>query len=162
MVNLKKGTTLAGNTILTVGTPADVLDTLKQAQEHLAAEGRAGLMSGPDYSKLASVAEGAQRNADITKTEIEAVLTGSISSHSHSVVNSALVANGTGTFTNDTTTQTFTDVFCDAASTVIVVITAGTTLGEWSVDSAAGSFTITSTVAESADISFTYTIIKPA
>lgn len=46
-----------------------------------------GLLSSSDKSKLDSVSEGAQKNSDITKLEIEAKLTGNIESHSHETVN---------------------------------------------------------------------------
>lgn len=68
--------------------------------------------------------------------------------------------SGTGTFTDNDTAQTFTDSFCTASSLVTVAITSGTPAGSWVVDSAAGSFTITSSVAESSDISFDYYIQK--
>ncbi len=41
------------------------------------------LVTDTEVSKLAGVAAGAQANADITKVEIEAKLTGELSSHSH-------------------------------------------------------------------------------
>ena len=64
------------------------------------------------------------------------------------------------TFTDNDTAQTFTDAFCTAASLVIVSITGSDPAGTWSVVSAAGSFTITSTSAESTDITFDYFITK--
>ena len=68
---------------------------------------------------------------------------------------------GSSSFTDDDTEQTFTDAFCTADSLVTVSITSATTpQGVWSVESAAGEFTITSTVAESADITFDYFIQK--
>ena len=63
-------------------------------------------------------------------------------------------------FTDDDTEQTFTDTFCTATSLVTIVITGPTPAGVWSVESAAGEFTITSTIAESTDITFDYYINK--
>jgi len=63
-------------------------------------------------------------------------------------------------FTDDDTEQTFTDTFCTATSLVTIVITGSTPAGIWSVESAAGEFTITSTIAESTDITFDYYINK--
>lgn len=71
-----------------------------------------------------------------------------------------LFKSGTGTYTDNDTAQTFTDAFCTASSLVIVAVTAGTPAGIWTVDSGNGSFTITSTAAESADIAFDYYIQK--
>lgn len=69
--------------------------------------------------------------------------------------------NGIGTYTDNDTSQTFIDAFCTANSLVVVSITSGTLpQGTWAVNSAAGNFTITSTVAESVDITFDYSIIK--
>lgn len=68
---------------------------------------------------------------------------------------------GNSTFTTRGTSQTFTDAFCTINSLVTVVITSSTNpQGVWSVNSANGSFTITSTVAETADIAFDYFIQK--
>ena len=68
---------------------------------------------------------------------------------------------GSSTYTDTDTSQTFTDAFCTLNSLVTIVITSVTPpKGVWSVESANGSFTITSTVAESADISFDYFIQK--
>jgi hypothetical protein len=65
------------------------------------------------------------------------------------------------TYTDNDTSQTFADSFCTAASLVTIAITSGTVpQGIWTVTSAAGSFTITSTVAESNDITFDYYIQK--
>ncbi|GBF34155.1 hypothetical protein DCCM_3267 [Desulfocucumis palustris] len=69
--------------------------------------------------------------------------------------------SGSGTFTDNDTSQTFVDAFCTVNSLVVVTITSGTApQGIWKVTSANGSFTITSTVAESADITFDYYIVK--
>lgn len=65
------------------------------------------------------------------------------------------------TFTDNDTSQTFIDAFCTVNSLVTIVITSGTNpKGIWSVNSADGSFTITSTIAESTDITFDYFIQK--
>ena len=69
--------------------------------------------------------------------------------------------SGTGTFTDNDTAQTFADAFCTANSLVVVNVTSGTEpQGTWTVDAGEGSFTITSTNTESADITFDYFIIK--
>lgn len=68
---------------------------------------------------------------------------------------------GSSTYTDNDTAQTFVDAFCTNSSLVTIVITSVTNpQGVWSVVSADGSFTITSTVAESADITFDYYIQK--
>lgn len=68
---------------------------------------------------------------------------------------------GNGLFIDNDTAQTFTDAFCTADSLVTISITSVTLpQGTWSVESGAGTFTITSTVAESADITFDYFIQK--
>lgn len=61
-------------------------------------------------------------------------------------------------FTDNDTAQTFTDTFCTAASLVTIYNLGGTPRGAWTVESFAGYFTITSTLAESADITFNYKI----
>ncbi len=64
-------------------------------------------------------------------------------------------------YTDNDNSQTFTDSFCTTNSLVTIVITSVTPpKGVWSVESAAGSFTITSTVAEDNDITFDYYIQK--
>lgn len=70
-----------------------------------------------------------------------------------------LTKKGTGAFTLGAASKLITDAFCTANSLVTVLVT-GTSLGEWSVNSAAGSFTITSTLTETADVAFEYTIMK--
>lgn len=67
---------------------------------------------------------------------------------------------GSAIYTDNDTSQTFTNTFCTANSLVTIIITTGTPQGIWTVNSADGSFTITSDVAESADISFDYYIQK--
>lgn len=65
------------------------------------------------------------------------------------------------TFTTRGTSQTFTDAFCTASSLVTVVITSAVKpQGIWTVNSANGSFTITSDKAETADITFDYYVQK--
>lgn len=69
--------------------------------------------------------------------------------------------SSSATFTDNDTSQTFTDNFCSTTALVLIQITSGTTSqGLWKVDSASGSFTITSTKAETNDIPFNYFIIK--
>jgi hypothetical protein len=68
---------------------------------------------------------------------------------------------GNATYTDNDTSQTFTDTFSTANSLVTVVITSATPpKGIWTVNSADGSFSITSTVAEDNDITFDYYIQK--
>ena len=68
---------------------------------------------------------------------------------------------GSSSYTDNDTSQTFTDAFCTDTSLVTVCITSVTLpKGVWSVESANGSFTITSTVAETDDITFDYYIQK--
>lgn len=75
--------------------------------------------------------------------------------------NSAKFKKSNGTFTDNDTAQTFTDTFCTVASLVTIAITSATApQGIWSVESSEGYFTITSTVAESTDITFDYYIQK--
>ena len=67
------------------------------------------------------------------------------------------------TYTDNDTAQTFSDAFCTAASLITIVITdASNPQGVWSVASGAGSFIITSTIAETNDIDFDYYIQKVA
>jgi len=69
--------------------------------------------------------------------------------------------SGSSTYTDNDTSQTFTDAFCTASSLVTIAITSVTKpQGVWTVTSGAGSFTITSTASESADITFDYYIQK--
>lgn len=82
--------------------------------------------------------------------------------------NTALRTGGTNglykqsnsTYTDNDTAQTFTDAFVSTSSLVVVSITGSDPAGTWSVVSNAGSFTITSTVAESTDITFDYFVMK--
>lgn len=68
---------------------------------------------------------------------------------------------GNGTFSAGGTSQTFTDAFCTAGSLVTVAITSvAPPQGVWTVESADGSFTITSTKAETDDITFDYYIMR--
>ena len=68
---------------------------------------------------------------------------------------------GSSTYTDNDTSQIFTDAFCTASSLIVISITSVTLpQGTWSVEAGTGTFTITSTVAESADITFDYFITK--
>lgn len=68
---------------------------------------------------------------------------------------------GSSSYTDNDTSQTFADAFCTAGSLVEISITSATEpQGVWSVESAAGTFTITSTEPETDDITFDYYIIK--
>lgn len=109
-----------------------------------------------------------------TKTELESV-NDSLVSHladgvSHvtqadkdkwNASDTAKFKKGSSTYTDNDTSQTFTDTFCTVDSLVTIVITSATApKGVWSVESAAGTFTITSTAAEDNDITFDYFIQK--
>jgi len=73
----------------------------------------------------------------------------------------AKLKKSSSTYTDNDTSQTFIDAFCTADSLITIVITSVTLpLGIWVVNSAIGSFTITSSVNESADITFDYYIQK--
>ena len=83
--------THAASMITQDSTHRFVTDTEKstwnaKASTSVASSTANGLMSSSDKSKLDGIAQGAQVNADITKAEIEAKLTGTISSHNHSVL----------------------------------------------------------------------------
>jgi hypothetical protein len=94
--------------------------------------------------------------AKFTATGIEGVPYATVLSD----IGAATYKYGNSSFTDNDTEQTFADAFCTATSLVIVSITGATPAGVWSVVSGAGSFTITSTSAESTDITFDYYIIK--
>ena len=64
---------------------------------------------------------------------------------------------GSATFTSDTT-HTVTDAFITAGTYVLVTPT-GTPAGTWSVESAVGAFTITSTASESS-VTFDWGALK--
>jgi hypothetical protein len=66
-----------------LGLATDYLGLHAKADTAGAADTAAALATGADRTKLDGIAAGAQANADITKAEIEAKLTGAISSHSH-------------------------------------------------------------------------------
>jgi hypothetical protein len=73
--------------------------TLEAANTHInsdvhtvATQSKNGIMSAIDKQKLDGVASGAQKNADITKAEIEAKLTGTLTSHTHNAATQS--ANG--------------------------------------------------------------------
>lgn len=84
-----------------------------------------------------------------------------LSSKQNYNANNAMFKKGSFTYTDNDTSQTFTDAFCTTDSLVTIVITSLTNpQGFWSVNSANGSFTITSTAAESSDITFDYYIQK--
>jgi hypothetical protein len=79
----------------------------------------------------------------------------------HVTAEIAKFKRSSSTFTNNDTSQTFTDSFSTVDSLITVSITSATPpKGIWTVNSADGSFTITSTVAEDNDITFDYFIQK--
>jgi len=69
---------------------------------------------------------------------------------------------GASTFvgTADGTTQVVSEIFCTPDSLVIVNVTSGASLGVWSVVAGQGSFTVTSTQIETADVGFDYYILR--
>lgn len=67
----------------------------------------------------------AQANADITKAEIEAKLTGAISSHSHAGGGTTKISGNTGAFVADTTWETLT---ADSANVTVTTQTVVMTL----------------------------------
>lgn len=71
----------------------------------------------------------------------------------------ALFKNGSGTFALGDTTYVVTDAFI-TANTLVVASPTQATIGLWSVDSAAGSFTITSTATETSTVTFSWGAIK--
>ena len=74
--------------------------------------------------------------------------------------NVARFKNVTGaSFNSGTTTKVITDSWV-TANTLIIVSPTGTAKGQWSVVSAAGSFTITSTVAETVAVAFDWAGVK--
>ena len=98
----------------------------------------------------------------ITDSDTKVPSSGAVVDYNTTLAVSAFKVSNSS-YTDNDTSQTFTDAFCTAASLVTVSITSATLpQGVWSVESGAGSFTITSTVAESADITFDYYIQKVA
>jgi len=71
----------------------------------------------------------------------------------------ALFKNGTGTFTSGGTTYQVTDSFI-TATTMVIVSPTQVKIGNWSVVSTAGSFTITSDATETADVTFDWGATK--
>ena len=72
-------------------------NTLTVHGHGLASQAASGFMSAADKTKLDGIAAGAQVNSAITKAEIEAKLTGVISSHSHAHDPAVVRTKGTGT-----------------------------------------------------------------
>lgn len=74
---------------------------------------------------------------------------------------SAAFKSSSSTFTTRGTSQSFIDAFCTANSLVTIAITSSTKpQGIWIVNSANGSFVITSTASETVNITFDYYIQK--
>ena len=67
--------------------------------------------------------------------------------------------NGTDTFTSGGTTYTVTDAFI-TIDTLVTVIPTSVKLGNWTVESSNGSFTITSDVAEPSSVTFDWGAVK--
>jgi hypothetical protein len=67
-----------------LGLATDYLGLHAKADTAGAADTAVALATGADRTKLDGITAGAQANADITKAEIEAKLTGAIASHTHS------------------------------------------------------------------------------
>ena len=92
--NYTHPSTHAASMITQDSTHRFVTDTEKstwnaKASTSVATTSANGLMSSSDKTKLDGIAEGAQVNADITKAEIEAKLTGAITSHTHKYAGSS-------------------------------------------------------------------------
>ena len=134
----------------------------------------ANLNAGDNYEHITQAQKDALHTAGTDPNDhVEAH---SIASHNDTSVtgaeltaSEALTSGGTlgkfkqssSTYTDNDTSQTFTDAFCTATSLVIVSVTdASEPQGVWIVTSAAGEFTITSDTAETDDIDFDYYIIK--
>lgn len=71
----------------------------------------------------------------------------------------ATYKNSTGTFTSGGITYQVTDAFI-TANTLVVISPTQTKVGTWTVSSASGSFTITSTATETSNVSFDWSAIK--
>jgi hypothetical protein len=94
---------------------------------------KAGSMSAADKSKLDGVALGAQKNSDITKTEIEARLTGSIATHTHANATSSaagLVVLADNTATTD---QSSVVPYHYISSPGTVDLNTYSTVGDWTL-----------------------------
>lgn len=111
---------------------------------------------------IINVAVGSIANDSLTESmmaaEMKKDINGGVQSYSESA---CLFKAGSSNYTDNDTSQTFTDAFCTSNSLVTVVVnSASIPEGIWSVASANGSFTITSTSNESTDIAFDYYIQK--
>ena len=107
--NYTHPSTHAASMITQDATHRFVTDTEKstwnaKASTSVATTSANGLMSSSDKTKLNGIAQGAQVNADITKAEIEAKLTGAITSHTHSYAGSSS-AGGAATSANKVNTN---------------------------------------------------------
>lgn len=114
------------------------------------------------YGAITNSALGSIPDDTITEAKMAAEMkkdiNGGVQSYSESA---GLFKAGSNAYTDNDTSQTFTDAFCTSNSLVTVVInSASTPAGIWNVASANGSFTITSTSNESTDIAFDYFIQK--
>ena len=78
---------------------------------------------------------------------------------SDAIAGSAMFKNGSGTFTSGETTYTVTDAFI-TADTMVIVSPTSEKLGSWSVESSAGSFTITSDATETNAVTFDWGAVK--
>lgn len=85
---------------------------------------------------------------DVLTAELDALIAGK-----------ANIESGTDTFASGGATHTVTDAFITAATFVFVRATEAA-VGTWTVVPAAGSFTITSTDTETADVDFVWTAIN--
>ena len=76
-------------------------------------------------------------------------------------ITNALYKASSAIFTDDNTSQTFTDAFVSTTAMVAIQVTGGTAAaGTWTVFGTSGSFRIDSTVGETTNIPFNYFIIK--
>lgn len=136
---------------LTTTEKASVVGSINEVDADL------GTLNSTVTSHFAEKATEAVLGHVIIGTGLDVTVGGTVSVE----VDIARFKKASSTYTDNDTAQTFTDTFCNANSLVTIVITSGTPpQGVWSVESGAGSFTITSTVAESADITFDYYIQK--
>lgn len=95
-----------------------------------------------------------------TAAEIDRILLGYVPGVVTEIVSAgAMQENGTGKFLAATNNLVITDAFITTDTTIIINLD---TLPEgfWSWETLSGSFTITSTVTESADVDFTWAAFK--
>jgi hypothetical protein len=92
-------------------------------------------------------------------TSEDKVLTAGASAGTYTWETPTMFKNGSGTFTSGETTYTVTDAFI-TANTMVIVSPTSEKLGSWSVESSAGSFTITSDETETVAVTFDWGAVK--